>query len=406
MKRLPQGKFKIGFWNYGNFRDPVYSNVKDWVECGMTLPMSPGCGPEDKEKIIQLLKECEKAGIGLILCDWRINYNSFLESGEDKFREAIKDIYADYGKYPALNSVHLGDEPTEPEQFEALKKAVKIVKEEMPDVRPYINFISISFGHFSHRFNSYEELRDELKEIGVDRIAYDCYCQMEPNGIWDDIYFDNLNYFSRMSGELGVPLAPSALSVGIGNYKCPKEDDFRFQLNTAVAYGCSELYWFFFYMRRPHSNYRLSPIDEHGERTETYHWLSRILRTFHKTYGDLFDHLKLIEVTHAGDVIGNTKHFTGNEYIQSVSPKTVRSTTVSLFEDARNGKKYLAVVNNSQRESTIINITAKGEKVKSLKLVIWNEERETMLTCPESGTADWADWFAPGQMNLFEIEER
>ncbi len=407
MERLPKGKYRIGFWNYGNMKNPLYSNVKDWTECGMTLTMSPGCGSEDKDKIIKLLNECEEAGIGLILCDNRLSYYDFWRTGKEKYREIVREIYADYGKYPAFNSIHIGDEPKLKEEFEAVKEAILIIKEEMPDIRPFINFISISFGHFSHRFNSYEEMKDAMKDMGVDRIAYDCYCQMGPNGIWDDVYFNNLYFFSKMSRELGVPFAPSSLSVGHFNYRCPNEDDFRFQLNTAVAYGCSELYWFFFYMRRPHGNYRVSPIDEHGERTETYHWLSRIMRTFHRVYGDLFNHLKIIgEPTQAGDVIGLTKHFVGNEYIKAINPKQFRSATVTLFEDDRDGKKYLAVANNSQKENTQIEVVAKAEKVKALKQVIWDNERETILICPEAGDASWCDWFAPGQMDLFEIEER
>ena len=63
--------------------------------------------------------------------------------------------------------------------------------------------------------------------------------------------------------------------IGFWNYRCPNEDDFRWQLNTAIAHGAKGILWFFFYMRYPHDNARLSPIDEHWKRTETFQWLSQ-----------------------------------------------------------------------------------------------------------------------------------
>lgn len=407
MERLPKNKFKIGFWNYGNMKDPIYCNVKEWTDCGMTFPMSPGCGEEDKEKVIKMLEDCEKAGIGLILCEYGTSYYAYINDGEEKYRETVRRVYRDYGKYPAFNSIHIGDEPTTDEQYEACRHCVRIVKEEMPDVHPFLNLISISAGRYGHKFLSCDDYREEIKAIGVDSIAYDCYCQLGPNGVWDDVYFNNLWYFTKMSKELGLDYTPSSLSVGCYQYRCPTEDDFRFQLYTAVAAGCKGLFWFFFYMRRPHENYRLSPIDEHGERTETYAWLSRTCRTFHRIYGDLFSHLELLDCRHAGDPYGLYTRFEGNDYILSADCTYIRSATASLFEDKRDGKLYFAIVSNSQKESGRVDLKVCGKTVKRLKQVIWDEKREDAVTCAnENDTPTLTMWLAPGQMNLYEIEKR
>ena len=60
------------------------------------------------------------------------------------------------------------------------------------------------------------------------------------------------------------------------------------RFHTAVASGMKGILWFFVYMRTPVSNYRLAPIDEFGERTETYTWMSRVNRHFQHQFGDFF----------------------------------------------------------------------------------------------------------------------
>ena len=83
------------------------------------------------------------------------------------------------------------------------------------------------------------------------------------------MYFGCLKMFADAARRHGLPLWITPLAVGHFRYRCPTEDLFRWQVNTAAAHGMTGFVWFFFYMRDPHDNYRVPPIDEHWERVET-----------------------------------------------------------------------------------------------------------------------------------------
>jgi hypothetical protein len=78
------------------------------------------------------------------------------------------------------------------------------------------------------------------------------------------------------------------LSVPHFVYRAPSYDDLRWQFNTSLASGAQGILWFFYYMREPHGNYRLAPIDENWDRTPAWHDLRRLHQDFHRRYGDLF----------------------------------------------------------------------------------------------------------------------
>jgi hypothetical protein len=60
---------------------------------------------------------------------------------------------------------------------------------------------------------------------------------------------------------------------------------------------------------RPHDNYRVAPVDEHGERTETFSWLSRVNRTFLKSQAATIRGLVLQRVSHVGTAWGGWPAF-------------------------------------------------------------------------------------------------
>ena len=66
-----------------------------------------------------------------------------------------------------------------------------------------------------------------------------------------------------------MPFWNTILSVGHHAHRCPNLDEIRWQFNTTVASGANGILWFFYYVREPFQNYRLSPVDEHWDRTQT-----------------------------------------------------------------------------------------------------------------------------------------
>jgi hypothetical protein len=197
--------------------------------------------------------------------------------------------------------------------------------------------------------------------------------------------------------------------VGHFRYRCPREDDLRWQVNTAVAHGAKGLLWFFFYMRQPHDNYRVSPIDEHGERTETFAWLSRVCRTFLRWHAPVLLDCALMRSCHVGKHWGGWPKFDGRDRVAEARSSTGTPLILSEFRHT-NGAEYLAVVNNSQKESTQAELTIRG-CCPRLHRVGWLSTETDLIDSTGSGPEHGADhiklrcWLAPGQMELYRVSE-
>ena len=107
-------RYDFSFWNYQpvGFKDEQDA-VAEWKDAGITLPMTFEYDParHEKERMLRLLDECEKAGMRAIVCDARTRYHHLREVGEAQFREDVAAAAADFGGHPAVFGFHVGDEP-------------------------------------------------------------------------------------------------------------------------------------------------------------------------------------------------------------------------------------------------------------------------------------------------------
>jgi 3'-phosphoadenosine 5'-phosphosulfate sulfotransferase (PAPS reductase)/FAD synthetase len=168
--------------------------------------------------------------------------------------------------------------------------------------------------------------------------------------------------------------------------------------------------WFFYYMREPHDNYRLSPVDEHWDKTDTWHHLRRWQLNFHKHYGDLFTRLVSTRVTFVGEAYGGGKKFTPNGLVSKIEPdKADHPVLIGEFADAEE-RRYVMVVNNSMSESVNVRITFPGADVKTYSWDWHGEEKEGgAYCCGGAMTRDEAGmtgghWLAPGQEFVYRVE--
>ena len=84
---------KFGFWNYAPFG--VISNkeaVKDWVNAESNLPMSfvYDFHNGNKEEMIELLDECQKSNLKLIVSDTRTIFRNLCSVSEEQFRKDVR----------------------------------------------------------------------------------------------------------------------------------------------------------------------------------------------------------------------------------------------------------------------------------------------------------------------------
>lgn len=409
-------KFPIGFWNYAPTGAYGPEAVKDWVDCGMTLTMSPEFNPSihKKEDLLAILDECEKQGIKLIICDSRARWDN-ADSNPLTYRERYLKAYEDFGRHPATFGFHIGDEPSG-KAFDDCIAAYNIQLELAPELTPFINFLPYWDGMQKDVLlsNSFEEwAADFTKKSNLKFFCYDHYGQMNPEESGTDNYFKNLNKFSNAALSAGIPYWTTLLSVGHFRYRCPKEDDIRWQLYTALASGCTGILWFFFYMRKPMANYRASPIDEHNERTETYEWLSRVLRTFTKQYGELFTRIKLKKAYHAVKAYGGYELFyeDAHPFIKALKSHHNLPCIISFFNDEM-GHEYFALTNNNPKDSGLFTVNI-DKKIKSIMRIIWEGEEVDVAknhgdaVYNENGTENYVTmgtWLAPGQMEIYRIE--
>ncbi|NLE13644.1 MAG: hypothetical protein GX628_08225 [Clostridiales bacterium] len=406
-------KYPIGFWNYTPVGMLGPEAVKDWTDLGMNMALSPEF-PEgaDPALMLPLLDACAEAGVKVIMSDRRARWYGAAKEPE-KYRERFAAALADFGSHPAVMGFHVGDEPTNEESFADCITSHRIQLEMAPHLTPHLNFLPYWKGIEQSilkapTFADWAKSMVEKADLRI--LCYDCYCQMNPNDEGVDQYFTNLRKFAEAAEAAGIEPWTTLLSVGHFRYRVPNEDDFRWQINTAAACGMRGILWFFIYMREPHSNYRLAPIDEFGERSETFERLSRVNRHFAHHFGDFF-----MEAKHLGTFCTVTAYGGYPLFEDGVTDPALRKITcphnlpaiVSFFE--REGRRHVAVVNNSTRESGQFRLHfAKDHPV--LERFNWNHSYSPIRHYHHD--AFWnetdteiigGDWLAPGEMKVYRI---
>lgn len=407
-------KFPMGFWNYTRAGQLGKDAVQDWIDLGMTFAMSPSFDPEsdNKQHIIDLLDECQAKGMKMILCDKRSSWTG-ASTNPAAYEAQFKAAFEDFGRHPATFGFHIGDEPINETQFNDCVEAGRIQRKVAPNLTPFLNYLPYWKGIEEGILKTTDPFETWLAKIsrkGEQKlICYDHYAQMNPEEAGTEGYFTNLRKFMTGAKEAGLPLWTTLLSVGHFRYRCPKEDDFRWQLSTAVACGCKGILWFFIYMRQPTSNYRIAPIDEFWERTETFEWLSRVNRRFLRQFGDFFHNATHLDTHMIGKAYGGYPLLEGelSPLVKAVTCDHGLPGVVSRFR--RDGKEYVCLVNNSVKESGLFKCHL-PKTVKVIERLDWGgptdvkthhwdghyREGENEITC--------GDWLAPGEMKLYRFE--
>lgn len=339
--RTSENRYHISFWNYlpTGLLDEAGA-VRDWTDCGINLPMTFEYNPaqHDKDRMIKLLDECQKAGIKAIVCDSRTRYQTLREVGEKEFRKGVKAAMKDFGNHPAVFGFHVGDEP-DAGSWESAILAFRIVQEANPELTAFLNHFPYweepSFATVlgcDGTMDGYaEKLIDFVHRSGAKIISFDSYgqCAYFQREYYQDVHMKGLKIFSRVAQETGADLYVSLLCVGHWGYRVPTQDDFRWQLSSAIVHGAVGIHWFQFYEAPwPSGSYRCSPVNRHGERTPTYAALSTENRYFMDIFSEKLSRCTFDSVTHYGRPYGNFPLFDGSQELTRIVP--VVNTDISL----------------------------------------------------------------------------
>ncbi len=410
-------KFPIGFWNYTNLDEHLghqqESDVKQWFQAGFTLPKSPGFDPKNKKHvkhINDMLGWCRKYDMKMVLVDKRSL--GLVRSDEgvklpDDFGSNFSSAVNDFGGHPALFGFSVGDEPDK-SNGEAYFEAYKVQKKLAPGLFPFMNLLPY-WGGAEDRvgYNSWDEYLDAVaSKSGLDFFSFDCYTQMGAWRGWDG-YYENLRLYRDASLRNGIPYWVTLLSTGHYGYRCPDYYDLKMQFNTALCGGASGIDWFFYYMRKPHSNYRFSPVDEFWETTQTYHDLRKIHNSFHKRYGGLFNGLVSTKVMFFPKGKGGFEDFSPDSLIAEIEMSQTESETktgsimLGEFLD-KDGNRYVMIVNDTEKISLRPTIKLVCENAK---IFIWNWNGQKQFNGRgNKGFKTVTQWLGPGQEMFYCIE--
>ncbi|HOZ49508.1 MAG TPA: hypothetical protein PLO37_24485 [Candidatus Hydrogenedentes bacterium] len=394
--------FPIGIWNYAPLSVFDEAKVQEWQDAGLTLVMGPeyAATPTNIVLMKEVLNWAEKRSIKVIVCDPRTRATQPLP---EDFAKGVQEAAKDFAAYPAVFGFHILDEP-DTDMFPHVCQAAQMVKAAAPQWHPFVNLLPwysgvdtrVGFGDWQAYLDTF------LKDSGAEFLCYDCYAQMNPGqGGWP-MYFKNLNEYREAAQRNGVPFWTTILSVGHFHYRCPSEDDLRWQLNTSVAYGAQGILYFFFYMREPHDNYRLSPIDEFWERTDTFEWMSRTNRLFLKRFGRLFLDLRFEKAMQWPEPVEGCLPFQADDILREVRTDGNRALIVSRFVD-KDSRPWVVMVNNSTEESTHATLVLEGADTK-VHTVNWDAREQPADVQRGEDCVNVSHWLAPGQMEVYRVE--
>ena len=191
-------------------------------------------------------------------------------------------------------------------------------------------------------------------------------------------------------------------------YRCPNLDEIRWQFNTSIAAGANGISWFFYYMQTPEDNYRLSPVDEFWEKTQTYYDIRRVQRGFHKRYKDLFNRLVSTRVSFSGTPYGGIEAFTPNDIIKGVALGGKSGMLIGEFTNIQ-GKRYAMFVSNSMTESQQYHVTF-PKNARLFSQDWYGHEYEGAaynnvgVNTDKDGNVVHSMYLAPGQEVVYRVE--
>lgn len=400
-------KFPIGFWNYNRIEDFPPDEVNVWADCGITVTMAPRFvyGKDDPDKMLAMLDAAEKRDLKLILWIEGLESEYCSQLGEEKYRERCVEIINRF-RHPALYGFFIGDEPSDKKAFECCWNAVKIQRETAPELKPYLNLHTNmddtppeQFG--GRTFRTW--LKDFAADTGVSVFSYGHYDQMwDENGV--DSYYRNLKALNEAAKGAGVDVWNTMLSSAHYMFRIPTEYELMWQITTAASCGSRGIVWFRFYDRPHGQNYHGSPVDEYGNKTETYYNMLRANRRFQDHFGKL-----IMKLHHKASYFTGKKYggFDMLEYKKHPVIDYVRSTEqalVSFFTDD-DGYEYLILVNSSMKNPGVYRPEFDREKYK-LEKYTFNGEQVSEYSEGKSEEHWDGEWLYPGQMCIYRIAHR
>lgn len=354
--------------------------LKEMADCGINVVgfISP-----------QNLDMVHQAGLKAFVSDGRASGYDFRNVDPEKARNNASSLAKEFGSHPAVLGYYIKDEPNA-EEFPGLAIISKAFLKETPDKIPYINLFPNYANQRQLGTETYEEHVEKYVEIvNPPIISYDHYALMEYEPLRAG-YFPNLETMRRASLKHDRPFWNIVLSNAHFRYREPTAADIRFQIFTTLAYGGKGISYFTYFA--PHSgNYRMAPIDQFGNKTQTWYYLQSVNLIVQKLAPTLLK-LKSTGVYHTGEVPEGCTVLPGDTLVKAIHGSSGFVIGEFIHSD---GSKYIMLVNKDFQNSTNFRLELNGPDGRL--------QRVSPYTGKLHDLVGENDWLAPGQGVLLRV---
>lgn len=333
-------------WTDAEF-DNQYKLIK---EAGFTLASTP-IGLFSSDHIIRLLEAADKYGIKQLVWDTTLN-NILMDTSLSEENAVVKVRRAaiDYIDYDSFYGNMITDEPNSGE-FEALARAAKIYKKAFPDKMFYLNLFPVYATPLQLGETDYTEYLRKYESLGLDYVCYDNYPLKNGAG-GTTILRDNFMYNMQLANAMQTkPKVWSFLqSMGFGAMKEPDcVEDFRIQLNVALANGQSAIQWFCYFSPGYGGGENFTPaiVMTDGTPTEKYDFVKTVNNEI-AAWGDIysrFEFKKSMNIVGSENAKGENAAFnylkTDNSHDRIKSLSVSKDTIIGVFKDDENRDGFM-----------------------------------------------------------------
>ena len=412
---MKRGIYPQTFHNYSPWDSPAGrpSAVKDWVDLGITIGRSPVYlpGRDDKKDMLALLDACADAGVMCFVNDARCSVSAMVAANcdEDTYRRGFAESLKDFGDHPANFGYDVADEPG----ADAARRTYRtygIQREMAPHLTPFMSCSGFTPGGAAWMgLRSYERYIDSFVEIADPLMFFQgSYYLVQEQPEAEEMHFLTHKMYTDAMLRHRLPTWITLCCTGHYTLKCPTDDEIRLQIGISTLLGHKGLAWFNVYSYRPEENYRYGPINEFGERTETFEYLSYELRRLQKTFGPTLLGLDFQKAYHIDNTrLGGYPNTIDSELVKGARARTMDfPLMIAEYKDAQ-GRDYVGVLANTLTGYGQIVITWHGQP--TVYKIGWEGEEQEYRQYfdhewPENPAKETGPWMAPGQMMLYRVE--
>jgi len=340
---------------------------------------------------------------------------------DPRIYDDVEAVVRDFQQHPGLGGYYLVDEPGRG-AFEKYGQIYRDVLQHDPERIPLVNMLPSSPG----RGGYYEFLNAWVDAAGPDNLTYllfdnypfaclgfeDSYYGRGHGHIPN--YFQDLEVVRKVGLEHDIKTGIYLQSVGIERYlRRPDENDLRWNVYTALAYGIKNIQWFTWWTptggREPFTD---AVIDPEGKKTDLY----ELVKNFNaqvKTLGPVLMTLDAVAVYHSGVVPEKMEKIPQDFFFKPADPDD--AVVVSHMINQETGRQYVMVVNKDNRslEYHAENLVLDGPKEIEFNVSgaitelgkISKESGEYIPTDEDLSEGVFLDSFLPGEGKLYVLPE-